>query len=95
MFAYFNRFSIQMTMRQAESASHQGSCDDDVAQLLEDRRIVRQLDKISAEKIRDELREYGAWDADELADDDANRERIVWIAAGDIVENSRAAKSGR
>ena len=95
MYAHFNRFSIEMTMRQAESASHPGNCDDDVAQLLEDRRIVRQLDKISAEKIRDELREYGAWDADELADDDANRERIVWIAAGDIVEESRAAKSGR
>lgn len=86
MFASFNRFELQMTMAQAESASHQGRCDDDVAALLECRKIVRQLDKIGPDKIRSELKEYGAWDAEELADDAANRARIVWIAAGNIRE---------
>ena len=95
MFAYFNRFSIQMTMRQAMFASHAGSCDKEVATLASFAEIRRQLDKIGPDKLAAELKEYGAWDSDELADDDANRERIVWIAAGDIVENSRAAKSGR
>lgn len=95
MFAHFNRFELQMTMAQAESASHPGQCDDDVSRLLAVPKIRRQLDKIGPDKIRDELREYGAWDDAELADDDANRERIVWIAAGDIVEESRAAKAGK
>jgi len=35
-----------------------------------------------ADAIRDDLGEYGAWDADELADDAANRERALWLAAG-------------
>jgi len=95
MFATFNRFELQMTMAQAESASHQGRCDDDVAALVRVPAIRRQLDNIGPEKIAAELKEYGAWDSDELADDAANRERIVWIAAGDIAENSRAAKSGK
>ena len=34
MNASFNRFTIKMTRRQAESASHQGQCTDDVASLL-------------------------------------------------------------
>lgn len=95
MFACFNRFELQMTMAQAESASHQGQCDDDVAALVRAPAIRRQLDKIGPDKLAAELKEYGAWDADELSDYDANRERIARIAAGDIVENSRAAKSGR
>ena len=95
MYAQFERFEIKMAMRQAESASHSGSCDDDVAALVRVPAIRRQLDKIGPDKLAAELKEYGAWDADELSDNAANRERIVWIAAGDIVENSRAAKSGR
>jgi len=91
MYAPFNRFEIQMTRRQAESASHQGRCDDDVAFLLRDRKISRQLDKIGPDAIRQELSEYGAWDDGELANDDDNRARIVWIAAGNIVEELATA----
>lgn len=40
------------------------------------------------EKIRRELKEYGAWDAEELADDEANRQRLVWCAAWNIAEES-------
>lgn len=86
MFATFNRFELEMTMRQAQGASHPGPCDADVEELCRAPGIRRQLDKIPADKIREELREYGAWDDSELADNEANRRRIVWIAAGDIVE---------
>jgi hypothetical protein len=86
-FAYFERFQIEMTEEQAASASHSGQCDDDVAALLTVPEITRQLDSIAPDLIRAELREYGAWDADELADDAANRARIVWCAACDIRED--------
>lgn len=86
MFASFDRFDIQMTKDQARSASHQGRCDDDVTALLSVASIRRQLDKIPSDFIRAELSEYGAWDDAELSDDAANRARIVWIAAGNIVE---------
>ena len=89
MFASFNRFEIEMTRAQAHAASHQGQCDDDVAELLRHPKIARQLRKIGPDKIREELAEYGAWDDDELADDEANKARIVWIAAGNIVEESQ------
>lgn len=80
---------IHMTMAQAESASHQGQCDDDVLALSNNRKIRAQLERIDPKVLRDELREYGAWDDQELADHGQNLQRILWIAAGDIVENSR------
>lgn len=89
MEAYFNRFIIQMTKEQALSASHPGECDEDVKALLENKKIARQLDRIPAEKIAAELKEFGAWDEEELKDESANRERIIWIAAGNIKEESK------
>lgn len=53
--------------------------------------IRRQLDKIPADTIRAELSEYGAWDDDDLANDDDNLARIVWIAAGNIVDELHAS----
>lgn len=92
MYATFNRFEIQMTRTQAESASHQGRCDEDVKILLEDPKIRRRLDKIDPSLIAAELREYGAWDDTELQDRQANRERITWIAACNITEELAAKK---
>jgi dethiobiotin synthetase len=80
---------IEMTMAQAQSASHQGQCDDDVQALSNNRKIRRQLERIDPVALRKELAEYGAWDDQELADHEQNIQRILWIAAGDIVENSR------
>jgi hypothetical protein len=92
MFATFNRFEIEMTLAQAQGASHQGACDDDVAALLKVASIKRQLAKIPAASIAAELSEYGAWDDAELADVAANHARIVWIAAGNIVEEQHEKK---
>lgn len=87
MYADFEHgFSIKMTREQAYSASHPGPCDEDVKALLKDARIGIQLDRIGPDKIRAELKEWGAWDEQELADNEANKERIVWIAAGNIRE---------
>lgn len=90
--AYFERFSIEMTRAQALGASHAGACDADVQELLQEAAIARQLDSIGAQAIREELTEYGAWDAEELSDEAMNRARIVWIAAGDIREESSHAR---
>ena len=89
MYATFNRFELRMTKAQAESASHSGLCDADVEVLVRDKSIAKQLDSIGPDRIRAELGEYGAWDEEQLADDEDNRHRIVWIAAGDIVEEMR------
>ena len=86
MYAQFNRFVIKMTKAQAASASHQGQCDDDVLCLSKVPAIARQLAAIDPEAIALELDEYGAWDAAELADNTANRQRILWIAACNILD---------
>ena len=80
------RIELQLTLSQAQSASHSGQCDADVLALSKVPSIARQLAKIDPEVLRSELREYGAWDAKELADHDQNIQRILWIAAGDIKE---------
>lgn len=86
MFATFNRFELQITKDQALRGSHQGSCDDDVEGLLSLPAIKRQFKKIDPEKIKEELKEYGAWDDEELKDIEQNQARILWIACGNIVE---------
>lgn len=78
---------IGMSLDDALSCSHAGSCDDDVAALLSKPEIAAQLDAIGADAIRSALKEYGAWDDDELQDDDQNRARALWLAACDIREN--------
>lgn len=89
MIALFNRFEIEMTKKQAESVSHSGQCDDDVAELLKKQTIKRQLKKIPDDSLRAELDEYGAWDEKELSSRADNEARIIWLAGIDISEGRR------
>lgn len=82
--AYFNRFEIDLMPDDAASGSHPGPCDDDIRALLAVPYIARQLAEIDSNLIRAELAEYGAWNSRELADDDDNRARILWIACGNV-----------
>jgi len=86
MIAYFTRFTLEMTLAQARSVSHSGSCDADVADLVELPTMARKLSKLDPADIAAELAEYGAWDSDELADHDQNLHRLVWVAGCDIAE---------
>lgn len=63
--------------------SHQGQCDEDVSYWAD--KIARSED-VTPENLRAELKEYGAWDSDELSNDSDNWQRIVWIAAWIIKE---------
>jgi hypothetical protein len=87
MIAYFERFEIKMTLEQAKSVSHQGACDEDVKELLKNKKYLSQFKKIEPSKIIAELQEYGAWDLNELLDHEANLSRITWIAGGNIIED--------
>jgi len=87
MYALFNRFEIEMTLAQAQSVSQPGKdASDDVNALLKLPEIKRQLAKISDDDLAAELSEYGAWDDEELKDRQANEQRIIWLAAGNIVD---------
>lgn len=81
------RIEIKLTKKQANIGSHSGPCDNDISYLRTLPAIKKQLDKIDAEVLRNELKEFGAWDENELMNHDENLTRILWIACGDIVEN--------
>jgi hypothetical protein len=88
MWYYTGTYSIplRLTLEQARSVSHQGQCDADVRELCKVRQIRSQLRKIDPAKLASELREYGAWDAEELSNHEVNLERLVWLAGCDIRE---------
>jgi len=83
--AYFDSFVIELTTEQALRGSIPGKdADHDIRYLLTVPNIARQLNAISTKDIAAELQKYGAWDEEELKDDDLNRKRILWIACGYI-----------
>jgi len=84
------RIELRMTLTQAESMSHSGQCGADVNTGRECPSLAAQLAAVDPAALRAELKEYGAWDADELSDHNANLDRILWIAACDIQENAAA-----
>jgi hypothetical protein len=89
MYATFTGFEIEMTKNDALSMAHQGQCIDDVKAFLKtNKSIHKQLDKIGSEAIAEELKNYGAWDDTQLADVEANKEKIVWLAANNIREEN-------
>ena len=96
MWAYFTHgLVLNMTLAQALNASHQGQCDEDVSYLSGLPAIRRQLAKLNADDIRRELKEYGAWDEAELSDDAQNVQRLLWLAAGQIVDEAAEARKAR
>jgi len=82
------RVELRIERRHAVSASHPGPCDLDVRALSAKPYIAKQLAAVDPDDLRKELREYGAWDASELADHKQNLQRVLWIACGDITEEA-------
>jgi hypothetical protein len=78
----FNRFELNIPLTFVNSCTQPGQdASDDVDLALKDQSIDDQLGLIDPDLIREELKEYGAWDEEELSDDYENMQRIVWIAA--------------
>ena len=80
------RIELQLSLDDARTGSHSGRCDDDIAFLRKLPYVAKQLDALAPALVAEELRGYGAWNDGELADHDANLDRLLWIACGDITE---------
>ena len=80
------RIELQINIDDAHTGHHSGQCDADIDYLLTVDYIRAQLDAINPALLAEELREYGAWSQDELADHEQNKARILWIACGDIAD---------
>ncbi len=88
--ASFNRFEMRISGECVMECSHSGPCDADVERHAPSVRAQMEADNFTnrptPDSIRAELKEHGAWDAEELADDDQNWLRLVWIAAGNVAD---------
>jgi hypothetical protein len=86
-----NSFEFRIPGAAVIDIARPGPADDAVAFWID--QVREQVEKDSfpngpdAEAIRRDLAEYGAWDAEELADDGQNWHRLLWIAAGDIADS--------
>lgn len=67
--------------------SHSGDCSEDVEHWATRLDFYTALEP-HADKARDYLREYGAWDDLDTADIVTLAERILWLAAGDEAEGT-------
>lgn len=86
--ASFNSFSIALPWEAVGDMSGPGPADSAVSHWSS---IVSRPDACTPDALASELKEYGAWDAEELEDDTENWGRILWIAAGNIREENKAA----
>jgi hypothetical protein len=62
------------------------AADDDVYFWRRDPAVAKILDALNSDTVRRGLKGYGAWDEDELADDEQNRHRVLWLACGNFRE---------
>lgn len=84
---YFNYIgSITLPEDVVRLCHHQGDCEEDCRRCMELPEVKAELSEIDPEQLKKELREYGAWDENELSDHNNNLMRILWIAAGNIQE---------
>ena len=81
------KIELQITKAQAASCSHQGDCYADVEILRKNPKIARQLREIDPLELIQELKEFGAWEDEELQDHEINLNRILWSACCDIDED--------
>lgn len=84
------RIELQITKAEARDASHQGQCDFSVLVLSVKPRISRQLAKLSPELVAQELKEWGAWEDEELKNHTQNIQRLLWLACCDVNEGNTA-----
>jgi len=87
MLAMFERFTLNITKDSALACSHPGDCEADVRSEMDLPRYRHQLAKLDPNTLRAELKEYGAWEPEDLLDHETNLRRIFWIACCDIRES--------
>lgn len=80
------RIELDIPKGLASLGYHSGACDSDIEELMNIDSIWHQLSKIAPKVLSDELKEFGAWDSEELANHEDNLARILWIACGDLVD---------
>ena len=77
---------LNITKADAQSVSGPGDQTHNVVRLSQKKYIQRQTQRIDPEMLRKELKEYGAWNKEELENHIANIERWLWLSGSSIIE---------
>jgi hypothetical protein len=72
---------LEMTVDQMNMVPASGDGEPGVLALLAEPSIKEQVDKLNPETVRKVLHGYGTWDAEQLADHEANIMRLLWLAS--------------
>ena len=88
--ASFERFEFPLRLEIAQMCSHQGDCGPDIEQAMAMPEVRKELSRLSPSLVRAELWDYGAWEDEELQNHELNLARILWLGAGNIVEEASA-----
>jgi hypothetical protein len=80
------RIELQFQPGDVAGVCHPGDNLPAVQALCQRPHVAVQLAKLDPEAVRQELREYGAWDGDELGNHADNLHRLVWCACWDLNE---------
>lgn len=87
-YARFNYINcIGLTKKDYLNCSKSGNVENEAKEVVKKRYIQNRFKNIDSTQLAKELKEYGAWNSEELKDNEANKERIIWIASCDIKEN--------
>ena len=77
------RIKLEFRPEDITHVCRSGANDDYVEDVVRLPRVRDQLMKLDSDSVRGILREYGAWDDDELRNHVQNLHRLVWIALWD------------
>lgn len=83
---------LHFTEEEARMVPLSGRADDGVAALSRVPGIAEKVAALDPALVAKELREYGAWDDEELRDHEQNIQRLLWIAASDVQEENNRNK---
>ncbi len=78
---------IAITKQDAINCSGSGDNSPAILDLLKKPYIKKQVATLDAIQLAKELKEYGAWDSEELKNHNENIIRWLWISCGDIIDN--------
>lgn len=77
---------LRLTRADANYCAHSGNCENEVNEVMQKPYVKKQLGALNPDKLAKELKDFGAWDDEQLANHKDNLQRWVWISAGDITE---------
>jgi hypothetical protein len=77
---------LRLKPQDIENCSGSGDVTQAVKEVSQMPYVKKQTAKFEPTQLRKELKEYGAWDEDELNNHQENIQRWIWLSACDISE---------